>query len=112
MEKRKMEITVRGQNYTLITDEPEEKVAALTDGLNTMLDGIMENSRISMNQALILAALDLAQEASRQRAAAEKLKAEIGDYLEDAERAMTERDQFKRENDKLREKLKTQNTAK
>ena len=111
MEKRKMDITVRGQTYTLITDEPAEKVAALTEGLNAMLDEIMENSRVSLNQALILASLELAQEASRQRATAEKLKAEIGDYLEDAERAMTERDQFKRENDKLREKLKAQDKA-
>lgn len=106
MNKQKVEITVRGQKYTLLTEEAPERVQALADALNEKLDAVLVNDRITVNQALILAALDLAEEAETQRAAAEKLKAQIGDYLEDAERAMTERDQYKRENDKLREKLK------
>lgn len=106
MEKQKVEITVRGQRYTLLTDEAPEAVAALAKTVNDKLGALMESGHISMNQALILTALELAEEAEKQRAAAEKFKAQIGDYLEDAERAMTERDHYKRENDKLREKLK------
>ena len=106
MEKQKVEIRVGGQSYTLLTDESPEAVRKLAEAVNKKLNALMANGRVSMNQALILAAMELAQEAETQRAAAEKLKAEIGDYLEDAERAMTERDQYKRENDKLREKLK------
>lgn len=107
MEKQKVEITIRNQTYTLLTDVAPAKVTALAEGLDAKLEEIMGASeRITMNQALILAALELAQTAAEQKAAADKLKAEIGDYLEDAERAMTERDRYKRENDKLKEKLK------
>ena len=106
MDKQKIEIKVGGQTYTLLTDETPETVQKLTAEINKKLTALTASGRVSMNQALVLAALELAQEAETQRAAAEKLKAQIGDYLEDAERAMTERDQYKRENDKLREKLK------
>ena len=105
MEKTKVEITVRNQNYTILTDDAPEKVLALANGLNAMLDGIMESGKVTLTQALVLAALDLADKAKTYKTLADKYKSEIADYLEDAERAMTERDRFKRENDKLKEKL-------
>ncbi|MBQ7689456.1 MAG: cell division protein ZapA [Clostridia bacterium] len=107
MAKQKVEITIRNQNYTLLTDVSPAKVVAIAEGLDQKLDEIMTAApRITLNQALILTAMDLAQTAAEQKAAADKLKAEIGDYLEDAEKAMTERDKFKRENEKLKEQLK------
>ncbi len=106
MEKSKVEITVRNQNYTIVTDDAPEKVLALANGLNKMLDTLMESGKLTLTQALVLAALDLADKAKTYKAQADKYKNEIADYLEDAERAMTERDRFKRENEKLKEKLK------
>ncbi len=105
MEKSKVEITVRNQNYTIVTDDAPEKVLALANGLNKMLDALMESGKLTLTQALVLAALDLADKAKTYKAQADKYKNEIADYLEDAERAMTERDRFKRENEKLKEKL-------
>ena len=108
MDKNKIEISIRGQSYTIVTDEPEEKVLALASGLNDTLDEIMESGKITLTQGLILASLDLANRAATYKALSEKYKAEIADYLEDAERAMTDRDTYKRENAKLREKLSRQ----
>lgn len=105
MEKSKIEIVIRNQPYTILTDDAPEKVLALANGLNTMLDSIMASGRVTLNQALVLAALDLADKAKTYKTLAEKYKGEIADYLQDAERAMTERDRYKRENDKLKEKL-------
>ena len=106
MDKQKIEIKVGGQTYTLLTDETPETVEKLTAAVNEKLNALLAGGRVSMQQALILTALELAEDAEKQRAEAEKFRSQIGDYLEDAERAMTERDQYKRENDKLREKLK------
>ena len=105
MEKSKVEITVRNQNYTIITDDAPEKVIALANGLNKLLDSIMDSGKVTVTQALVLAALDLADKAKTYKELSDKYKTEIADYLEDAERAMTERDRYKRENDKLRERL-------
>ncbi len=104
MEKNKVEITVRNQNYTIISDEPAENIYALANELNTALDEIMSSGRITLTQGLILACMDFASEAKKQGALAEKYKAEISDYLEDAEKAMTERDKYKRELEKLKAK--------
>ena len=105
MEKSKVEITIRNQSYTILTDDEPEKVLALANGLNTMLDSIMGSGKVSLTQALVLAALDLADKAKTYKTLSDKYKSEIADYLQDAERAMTERDRYKRENDKLRERL-------
>ncbi len=105
MEKSKVEITIRSQNYTILTDDAPEKVRALAAGLNTMLDGMMASGKLTLTQALVLAALDLADKAKTYKTLSDKYKSEIADYLEDAERAMTERDRYKRENEKLRERL-------
>ena len=105
MEKNKVEITVRNQNYTIISDEPAENIIAIANELNAALDSLMSSGKISVTQGLILACLDFASQAKTQGALAEKYKAEIASYLEDTEKAMSERDKYKRENERLKEKL-------
>ena len=105
MDKQKVEITIRNQNYMILTDDEPDKVLALARGLNKMLDDLMASGKISLTQALVLCALDLADKAKTYKTLSDKYKSEIGDYLQDAERAMTERDQYKRENEKLRKNL-------
>ncbi len=106
MDKSKVNITVRKQTYTIISDRPAEVIIALANDLNASLDEIMSSGKISLTQGLLLAALGYADEAKEQSAQATKLKDEIGAYLADAESAMTERDRLKRENERLKEKLK------
>ena len=48
MEKSKVEITVKGQTYTIITDDAPEKVLALANGLNTTLDNIMSSGKVTL----------------------------------------------------------------
>ena len=106
MDKSKVDVTIRKQTYTIISDKAPEVIIALANDLNASLDEIMSSGRVSLTQGLILAALGFADTAKEQSAEAQKLKKEIGDYLADAETAMTERDRLKRENDRLKEKLK------
>lgn len=108
MDKNKIDINIGGQTYTLLTDESPAAAKALADRLNKRLAAVTGKGRISLTQALVLVSLELLQEADAQREAAQNLKSQIGDYLEDAERAMTERDHYKREYDKLLEKTKPQ----
>ena len=105
MEKTKVEIIIRGQSYTIISEEPAENIKALADEINAKLDAVMSSGKVTNTQGYVLALLDFAQEARLNGVLAEKYKAQIADYLEDAEKAMTERDKYKRENEKLKEKL-------
>lgn len=105
MEKTKVEIFVKGQSYTIISDEPADRIRSLAEEINAKLDLLTESGKITATQAYILALLDYASESRENEALAEKYKAQLGDYLEDAEKAMTERDKYKRELEKLKEKL-------
>ena len=105
MEKSKVDIVVRNQKYTVVSDENPQTVLALANELNLKLDDIMANGRVSITQALILACLDFGNTALQQHKEAERLKGDMAAYLEDAEKAMTERDKYKRENERLKEKF-------
>ena len=102
----KVDITIGKQTYTIISDKPAEVIIALANDLNASLEEIMSSGKVSLTQGLILAALGFADQAKEQSTEAAKLKDEIGGYLADAESAMTERDRLKRENERLKEKLK------
>lgn len=103
-EKNKVEITVGNQHYTILSDEPAEKIEGLASQINDRLNELMADGRLSLTQALVLVALDLANNVSKQAELTEKYKSEIADYLNDAANAMSERDKYKRELDRLKEK--------
>lgn len=105
MEKNKVEITVSNQKYTIISTEAPEAIKALADTVDKKVRELMkQDSRLSLTEALVLTALDLANENKENEETVKKLKGEMADYLEDAEKAMIERDKYKRELDKLKGK--------
>lgn len=105
MEKNKVEITVSNQKYTIISTEAPEAIKALADTVDKKVRELMkQGSRLSLTEALVLTALDLANENKENKETVKKLKGEMADYLEDAEKAMIERDKYKRELDKLKGK--------
>lgn len=105
MEKNKVSITVRNQKYTVISSETPEDIKALGDIVDKKVSSIMApGSRLSLNEALVLTALDLANEAKEQEKTVMKLRSEMAGYLEDVEKVMIERDKLKRELDKLKGK--------
>ena len=101
-QKNKVQITVGNQTYAILSDEPAEKIEALAGQINDRLNEIMEAGRLSLTQALVLVSLDLANNVQKQAELTEKYKSEIADYLDDAAKAMSERDKYKRELDKLK----------
>lgn len=105
MEKNKVSITIRNQKYTVISSETPEEVKALGDVVDRKVSALMgPGSKLSLNEALVLAALDLANEAREHEKTVMKLRGEMAGYLEDVEKVMIERDKLKRELDKLKGK--------
>ena len=105
MEKNKVEISVGNQKYTIISTEAPEDIKALADTVDKKLSALMgPGSRLSLTEALVLVSLDIANELKAQESTVLKLRGEMADYLEDAEKAMIERDKYKRELDKLKGK--------
>ena len=105
MEKNKVSITIRNQKYTVISNEAPEDVKALGDIVDKKVSALMGiGSRLSLNEALVLTALDLANESKEHEKAVMKLRSEMAGYLEDVEKVTMERDKLKRELDKLKGK--------
>ena len=100
--KNRVEINIGKQHYVIMSEEPAEKIEALAAQIDERLKEMMADSRLSLTQALILVSLDLANNVQKQAELTEKYKSEIADYLNDAANAMSERDKFKRELDRLK----------
>lgn len=106
MDKNRVQITIGNQSFTVLSQEPEETVLRLAAAIDEKLSGIMKNNTLSLTQGLVLTSLEMAQLAKQQGELAKEYKNKISGYLEDAEKAMTERDKYKRELDKLKEKMR------
>ena len=103
-QKNKVVINIGNQQYTILSDEPAEKIQGLAAQIDARLKEITESSNLSQTQALVLVALDLANNVSQQAELTEKYKSEIADYLNDAATAMSERDKYRRELERLKGK--------
>ena len=104
MEKNKVNITIRNQQYTVISDETPDDIMLLSEVVDKKLSEIMTGSRISLTEALVLVSLDLANGMKKSADIISKYKSEMAGYLEDVEKATIERDKYKRELDKIKGK--------
>lgn len=93
----KVTMNICGQEYTLVADESAaymEKVGALVDEkMRQVLDAL----HVSQTDAAVLAAVNLADELLKNQAAAENLRRQVKNYLDEATQAKTEASELKRQ---------------
>ncbi len=104
MEKNKVTITISNQKYTVVSNETPEAIKTLADSVDKKVSSIISSSRVSLTEALVLTALDLANEMKEHEKTVEKMRSDMAGYLEDVEKAVIERDKLKRELDKIKGK--------
>ena len=99
MTKNKVHVKIGGASYTIVTEDEAEYVEALADEISENMRAIINsNPSLSMTQAAVLVALDNAD-------AADNLRAQIKDYLEDSARARMEVDVARREVERLNREI-------
>ena len=93
----KVTMNICGQEYTLVADESAaymEKVGALVDEkMRQVLDAL----HVSQTDAAVLAAVNLADELLKNQAAAENLRRQVKNYLDEATQAKKEASELKRQ---------------
>lgn len=93
----KVTMNICGQEYTLVADESAaymEKVGALVDEkMRQVLDAL----HVSQTDAAVLAAVNLADELLKNQAAAENLRRQVKNYLDEATQAKNEVSELKRQ---------------
>lgn len=108
MDKNKVKLSICGVDYYISTDDDVKYVQTLGNELDMRLNKLMrENSRLSVTQAAVLAALEFMDMAKKEEQSAENLRSQIQEYLEDAARAKTNAEVSRREAERLSKELST-----
>lgn len=99
--KNKVVVSIAGQEYTMVAVEDENyvrKVAAHVDG---QVREVLDQGRLSLADGAVLAALNIADQYFREQAAAENLRRQVKEGLEEAAKLKSELSECKREIFKL-----------
>lgn len=106
----KVKLTIRGTNFYINTDESVNYTKALGKVIDNRLNEILEsNYRLSMSQATILVALEMADAKAKAEKEIKELREQMKGYLDDSAKAKSERDYYKRENERIKTEAKFKN---
>jgi cell division protein ZapA len=98
-------VNICDEEYTLVAGESEsymQKVGAYVDG---KMAEILASARVGRSDAAVLTAVNIADELFKEQAAAEQLRVQIKQYLDEAGQAQNEVSELKREVFRLQQKL-------
>lgn len=110
MDMNKVKLDIRGVKYFINTDESVEYTEELGRKIDERMAQIIKSSSfITMTQAAVLVALEMADELAKSEKNVENFRSQIKDYLEDAAKAKSERDYYKRELDRIKAEAKFKN---
>ena len=98
--KNKVVVTIADRDYTMVAVEDENYVRKCAAHVDQQLREIA-NSRISQADAAVLAAMNIADQYFREQDAAENLRRQIKDNLEEVNQLKVELSETKREIFKL-----------
>ena len=90
-------VTIGNQNYTLVAPEDPQYVQQIATHVNQELAQVMKAGHLSTSDAAILTALNIADKYFKERDAADNLRRQLKEYLDDASRLKTELSDAKRE---------------
>lgn len=102
MNKTTHKLKIAGEEYRIISDEASEYMNDLAREIDLKMADILRGARVSTTQAAVLVALQYADEAKKNGGTTDNLRLQLKEYLEDAAKAKSERDFYKRELDRIK----------
>ena len=82
--QNKVTVTIDGQEYNLVASEDAAYMKKVADRVDQKIREVKEGGKVSSADAAVLAALNVADEYFKSLDAAEALRAQIKEYLEEA----------------------------
>ncbi len=98
-------VKICGEDYTLLTEDPTEYTQKVGAYVGEKMQEVLAASRVGRMDAAVLAALNIADELFKVRAADEQLRTQVKGYLDEAGKAKAQVSELKRENFRLQQKL-------
>jgi len=102
--KNRVTVTIAGQQYTLIADQDEAAVTKIAAHVDTRVSEVLNGTHLSMADAAILAAMNIAEEYFKEAESTENLRRQLKDYLEEGAKVKQELSEAKREIFRLQNK--------
>ena len=99
--KNKIVVSIGGRDYTLVAMENEEYVRRCAELVDQQLQEVLRDSRLSQADAAVLAAMNVADLYLKGQEAAENLRRQVKENLEEANSLKLELSEAKREIFKL-----------
>ena len=99
--KNKIVVSIGGRDYTLVAMENEEYVRRCAELVDQQLQVVLRDSRLSQADAAVLAAMNVADLYLKGQEAAENLRRQVKENLEEANSLKLELSEAKREIFKL-----------
>ena len=108
MSKNKIRLEICGVECVISSDDSEEYIRTIGAEVSRSINAMRkQNERISVTAAAVFAALNYCDDCRKAQAAADNLRSQIKNYVEDASRARMEADEARREIDRLSRELHT-----
>jgi len=102
--KNRVTVTIANQEYTLVATEDAAYMEKVAHHVDAKLREVLEGSKVSTTEAAVLAALNVADEYFKEVEAAENLRGQLKEYLEEATDLKMQLSEAKREIFKLQNK--------
>jgi len=104
MENR-VTVTISGEDYTLVAEEAPSYIHRVGDYVDAKLSELLESAKVGRSDAAVLTAVNITDELFKEREAAEALRIQVKQYLDEANQAKNEVSELKREQFKLQNEL-------
>ena len=108
MAKNRIRLNICGCECALCSDDSENYIRSIGDEVQKAIDGVMDkNERVSVTLASIITALSYCDDCHKAQSAADNLRTQIKNYLEDSSHARLEAEEAKRELERLKRENQT-----
>ena len=95
--KNRINVTIAGKEYTLLAEEDAAYTRKVAAHVDDQLREVQSSTKVSLTDAVILAALNIADEYYKEAESAESLRKQIKDILEESSRTKLELAEARRE---------------
>ncbi len=99
--KNKITVSIAGKEYTMVAAEGEDYVRRVAAHVDSQMREVLSQGRLSQADGAVLAAMNIADQYFKEQKAAENLRRQIKEYLEEATKLKMELSEAKREIFKL-----------
>ena len=90
-------MNICGEDYTLVAEETSSYMEKIGSMVDEKMRNLMDEARVSRNDAAVLAAVNLADELCKAQEGTENLRRQLKSYLDEASAAKNEVSELKRQ---------------